>query len=81
MSRPDRLMSSVGSPFHAVSHYNSPADVLYDSALSTAEKRVILSSRASDMYAIDCRPALRKIPGIAKPMHSEGYSRGASPAR
>lgn len=69
MSRPDRLMSSVGAPFHPVSHYNSPADVLYDSALSPAEKRVILSSWALDMYAVNCRPALREIPGIARPMH------------
>lgn len=42
MSRPDPLTGSVGAPFHPVSHYNSPADVLNDEALSPPEKRVIL---------------------------------------
>jgi hypothetical protein len=69
MSRPDRLTGSVGAQFHPVSHYNSPADVLDDSALSPAEKRIILSSWASDMYAVDSCPGLREIPGIAEPMH------------
>jgi hypothetical protein len=69
MSRPDRSAGTVGALFHPLSHYSSPADVLGDRALSPAAKRVILSSWASDMYAVDSRPALREIPGIAKPMH------------
>jgi predicted house-cleaning noncanonical NTP pyrophosphatase (MazG superfamily) len=71
MSRPDRLTGSVGAPFHPVSHYSSPADVLNDEALSPPEKRAILSSWASDMYAVDSCPALRKIPGLAASMHLE----------
>jgi hypothetical protein len=68
MSRPDRSTGSIGALFHPVSHYSSPADVLGDRALSPAEKRVILSSWASDMYAVDSQPALREIPGIPQPM-------------
>ncbi|MGY4254364.1 hypothetical protein ACVI1L_001432 [Bradyrhizobium sp. USDA 4516] len=52
------------SLFHSVSHYNSPGDVLNDARLSTDEKRVILSSWASDMYVIESQPTLREIPGI-----------------
>jgi len=55
--------------FHPVSHYASPAAVLGDDRLSAAEKRLILSSWASDMYAVESQPTLRKIPGIAQPLH------------
>jgi hypothetical protein len=61
----------VDAPFHPVSHYRSPADVLNNGALSPSEKRVILSSWTSDIYALDSLPAVRKIPGIAAPMHLE----------
>lgn len=71
MSRPDRLTGTAGALFHPVSHYSSPADVLNDQALSPPEKRVILSSWASDMYAVHSCPALRKIPGLAAPLHLE----------
>ncbi|MGJ4942801.1 hypothetical protein ACQR1W_19655 [Bradyrhizobium sp. HKCCYLS1011] len=54
--------------FHPVSHYASPAAVLRDDRLSAAEKRLILSSWASDMYAIEDQPALRKIPGVPEPL-------------
>jgi hypothetical protein len=50
--------------FHPVSHYDSPDGVLNDPELSTDEKRVILSSWASDMYVVESHPALREIPGI-----------------
>ena len=50
--------------FHPVAHYNSPQEVLEDPELSTAEKRVILSSWASDVYAVESYPSLRDIPGI-----------------
>jgi len=65
MSQADRTPNCIESPFHAVSHYEGPEDVLHDTKLSSAEKRVILSSWASDMYAVESQPALRKIPGIA----------------
>lgn len=50
--------------FHPAAHYHSPDDVLNDRKLSDAEKRIVLSSWASDMYAVESCPALRDIPGI-----------------
>jgi hypothetical protein len=64
MSQADRTANNVGTFFHPVSHYDSPVDVLNDAALSTDEKRVILSSWASDMYVVESQPALREVPGI-----------------
>jgi len=64
MSHADRTANNVGPSFHPVSHYDSPVDVLNDAALSTDEKRVILSSWASDMYVVESQPALREVPGI-----------------
>ncbi|MCA6122065.1 hypothetical protein J6500_09170 [Bradyrhizobium sp. WSM 1704] len=49
--------------FHPAAHYSSPAEVLNDKELSTPEKRIILSSWASDMYAVESCPDLREIPG------------------
>ena len=71
MSRQDRLTGEMGAQFHPVSHYSSSADVLHDTALSPDEKRVILSSWSSDMYAVESRPALREVPGIVGPLHLE----------
>ena len=64
MSHTDRTDNNVEAFFHPVSHYESPDDVLNDARLSTNEKRVILSSWASDMYVVESHPALREIPGI-----------------
>ena len=50
--------------FHPAAHYDSPRSVLNDNELSAPEKRVILSSWASDMYAVESSPWLREIPGI-----------------
>jgi len=50
--------------FHPAAHYASPADVLNDGELSAPEKRIILSSWASDMFAVESCPALREIPGM-----------------
>jgi hypothetical protein len=50
--------------FYPAAHYDSPADVLADPQLSRSEKRVILSSWASDMFAVESCPGLREIPGI-----------------
>ncbi len=49
--------------FHPAAHYSSPAEVLNDKELSIPEKRIVLSSWASDMYAVESRPDLREIPG------------------
>ncbi|MGY3453552.1 hypothetical protein [Bradyrhizobium sp. USDA 4353] len=61
-------ITASGAGFHPVSHYASPTDLLNDAKLSRAEKRLILSSWASDMYAVESQPGLRKIPGIARPL-------------
>src|ERR1700756_5030437 len=64
MSQANHTANNVEPSFHPVSHYGSPDDVLDDAKLSTEEKRLILSSWASDMYAGESHPALREIPGI-----------------
>jgi hypothetical protein len=64
MSRVDRTINRLDPIFHPASHYLSPADVLNDAALSADEKRLILSSWASDMYVVESQPALREVPGI-----------------
>jgi len=64
MSQTDRTAHNGETLFHPVSHYNSPDHVLSDNSLSTDEKRVILSSWASDMYAVTAQPGLREIPGL-----------------
>ncbi|MBR0699787.1 hypothetical protein JQ599_07735 [Bradyrhizobium diazoefficiens] len=51
--------------FHPAAHYDSPDDVLNAEELSPPEKRVILSSWASDMYAVESCPGLREIPGMS----------------
>ncbi len=69
MSQADRMANNVAALFHPVSHYDTPEDVLHDAKLSSAEKRAILSSWASDMYAVESQPAVRKIPGIPREIH------------
>ncbi|WP_461350682.1 hypothetical protein [Bradyrhizobium sp. USDA 4454] len=64
MSHVNRNANINESLFHSVSHYNSPAEVLNDARLSTDEKRVILSSWASDIYVVESQPTLREVPGI-----------------
>ena len=64
MNQADRMANHFEAFFHPVSHYNSPGDVLNDARLSTDEKRLILSSWASDLYVVESHPALREVPGI-----------------
>jgi hypothetical protein len=45
-------------------HHQTPEAVLNDPELATYEKRVILSSWASDLYAVESCPWLRDVPGI-----------------
>lgn len=56
--------SGLDALFHPAAHYASPADVLNDGDLSVPEKRIILSSWTSDMFAVESCPALREIPGM-----------------
>jgi hypothetical protein len=64
MSQVNRTANGLEAHFHPVSHYTSPDDVLSDVRLSTDEKRVILSSWASDMYGVESEPTLREVPGL-----------------
>jgi hypothetical protein len=68
MSETNRTRQGSDALYHPVSHYASPRAVLDDSKLSAAEKRAILSSWASDMYAVESAPQWRKIPGLPRPM-------------
>ena len=68
MSQADRTTQVFDGLYHPVSHYDSPQAVLSDGALCAAEKRAILSSWASDIYAVESMPSLRKIPGVARAM-------------
>jgi hypothetical protein len=67
MNRVDRLQSEP-SQFRPDTHHTSVDAVLEDPKLSTDEKRAILSTWASDMYAMESSPGMRKIPGHAKPI-------------
>jgi hypothetical protein len=48
---------------HPGSVYDHPRDVVADKTLSTAEKRAILASWASDAAAVASNPAFRELPG------------------
>jgi hypothetical protein len=67
MSKAD-LRTADSALFHPAAHYDSPKEVLSDLQLSDAEKRVILSSWASDMFAVESCPGLRDIPGMGHPI-------------
>lgn len=49
-------------------HHHSPTAVLNDSNLDPHEKRAILSSWASDLYAVESCPWLRNVPGLKTPL-------------
>jgi len=68
MSQVNRTGNSPDVLFHPASHYDSPDQVLNDGELTTAEKRVILSSWASDIYTVESCPWLREVPGIPRPI-------------
>lgn len=63
MSKAD-LSATELALFYPAAHYDSPSEVLKDRQLSDPEKRVILSSWASDMFAVESCPGLRDIPGM-----------------
>lgn len=65
MTNVDTNTGTLNPLFHPAAHYDSPADVLNAAELSRPEKRIILSSWASDMYAVESCPALREIPGMS----------------
>jgi hypothetical protein len=64
MSKANTKTSDLQAFLSPAAHYDSPDDVLKDEELSVAEKRIILSSWAYDIYAVESCPALREIPGV-----------------
>ena len=56
-------------------HHQSPAAVLDDPDLQAHEKRAILSSWASDFYAVKSCPSLREIPGLKGTLRLEDILR------
>ncbi|MBY3184262.1 hypothetical protein RWK44_29415 [Rhizobium sp. 25PS6] len=57
---------SAAQLLHPARHFNHPRDVLAAGDISKQEKRAILASWASDMFAIESIPALRLYPGTAE---------------
>lgn len=45
-----------------------PADIVNARFLSIDDKRAILAAWASDYYAVESKPGLRQIPGLAEPV-------------
>ncbi|WP_370090998.1 hypothetical protein [Rhizobium leguminosarum] len=45
-----------------------PIDVVRAPALSVDDRRTIFAAWASDLYAIDSKPALRQLPGTPEPV-------------
>ncbi|MBB3319853.1 hypothetical protein FHT97_005404 [Rhizobium sp. BK399] len=45
-----------------------PIDIVNSRVLSAHDKRTILAAWASDYYAVESEPALRKIPGTPAPV-------------
>jgi hypothetical protein len=66
MTKAKTNSSNLHSLLHPAAHYASPDDVLNDETLSAPEKRIILSSWAFDMYAVESCPAFREIPGMGR---------------
>ena len=60
--RPDDVS---GAPAH---HYQTIEAVLSDASLDVQQKRAILSSWASDLWAIESCPWLRQVPGVKSPL-------------
>jgi hypothetical protein len=53
--------------FHPAAAYERPSDVLADADLTLYEKRSVLASWASDVWAVDSQPSLRAPDGLAHP--------------
>jgi hypothetical protein len=59
----DDNVIDLNAILHPASVYDHPRDVVADATLTTAEKRAILASWASDAAAVASNPALRELPG------------------
>lgn len=59
---------SLDRLLHPARHFHHPEEVVSDTGLDVQAKRAILSSWASDACAVESMPALRKPPGVNKPV-------------
>jgi hypothetical protein len=66
MNHADFAARNIEPLFHPVSHYDSPDEVLQDGSVSIDEKGTILSSWASDMYAVESHSAFRDVPSVSQ---------------
>ncbi|AVA24827.1 hypothetical protein [Rhizobium sp. NXC24] len=57
---------SAAHLLHPAKHFDHPRDVLASPDIGKEEKRAILASWASDIFAIESIPALRLYPGADK---------------
>ncbi|ARQ57492.1 UNVERIFIED_ORG: hypothetical protein GGE64_001099 [Rhizobium etli] len=61
-----RAAISAAHLLHPAKHFSHPRDVLTATDISNDEKRAILASWASDIFAIESIPALRLYPGAER---------------
>jgi hypothetical protein len=66
LSENDRAAISAAHLLHPARHFNHPRDVVAATDIRTDEKRAILASWASDIFAIESVPALRLCPDTDK---------------
>jgi hypothetical protein len=59
----EHIDPELGRILHPARYFRHPREVVQDATLSTAEKRAILSSWASDACAVESTPALRELAG------------------
>jgi hypothetical protein len=57
---------SAAHLLHPAKHFDHPRDVLAADGIGDEEKRAILASWASDIFAVESIPALRLYPGTDK---------------
>lgn len=64
-SNPEKAAAAISAAhlLHPAKHFEHPRDVLAADDLGKDEKRAILASWASDIFAIESIPALRLYPG------------------
>ncbi len=67
-SIPEEAKATISAAhlLHPTKHFDHPRDVLAAGDIGNDEKRAILASWASDMFAIESSPALRLCPGAEK---------------
>ncbi|MXN53212.1 hypothetical protein GR158_19095 [Shinella sp. AETb1-6] len=67
-SIPEEATAAISAAhlLHPAKHFDHPRDVLAADGIGKEEKRAILASWASDIFAIESIPALRLYPGTDK---------------